>query len=109
MDLFKELKATKPPSQEIRILTWLRAGKSLTPINSKIMKKTLKFLNRISKIKGLEPENYYSITIDCSGLKLQGDYQSELVEIIQKYMITVKITDSGYIEFIRGELKILLT
>ena len=51
MDLFKELKATKPPSQEIRILTWLRAGKSLTPIEALSMFNCFRLSGRINDIR----------------------------------------------------------
>lgn len=51
MDLFKELKATKPISQERQILMWLQAGNSLTAYQALNMFGCLRLSGRIYDLR----------------------------------------------------------
>lgn len=73
------------------------------------METKLKYLNRISKIKAFEPKNYYTIYIDCFGVKLQGNFDSKLVTEIKKFIPNPIIKDRGYMEFEKNILRIVLT
>lgn len=76
------------------------------------MKESLEFLNRISKIKGLEPENYYVITIYPSFVRLQGHNNQDLRKQIEKFMTNpeIQIRDKcEYTDYRRGMLEITLT
>ncbi len=76
------------------------------------MKESLKFFNRISKIKGFEPENYYAITIYPRYVNLQGCNNQDLRKQIEKFMANpiIKIRKGcEYIDYRRGKLEITLT
>lgn len=76
------------------------------------MKESLKFLNRISKIKGLELENYYAIGIYPACVQLQGIGKQDLREQLEKFMPIPEISireNVFYTEFKRGKLEVVLT
>jgi len=73
------------------------------------MKESLKFLNRISKIKGLEPENYYVIKIHPEFIYLQGDFKADLSKRLKELIHNSLIDTNGYIIFQRNKLEIILT
>ena len=77
------------------------------------MIESLKFLNRISKIKGLEPENYYAINLTHYGdVHLQGYINASLVKRLEKIMHKIIHNNDDnieYKEFKKGRLTIVLT
>jgi len=75
------------------------------------MKANIRFLNLLFRFTKLTPEMFYSIAVTEQLVSLQGQYNPDLVIILNKLKLKMAISEHGYLYFQKSNsnFKITLT